>query len=134
MKRGRKIAIAVIIIAIVTVGIYLGLAYPSPVQSTPVSLSGILSSTDIPGAINWPNSQMQVSITLTSVSAVWGYEIRDAADTVHNSSLSIDTSTTTITTPWLDITGPYTITVFCALGSLEGIVTVYARGIPFVTP
>ncbi|MFX1300186.1 MAG: hypothetical protein ACFFAL_07395 [Promethearchaeota archaeon] len=131
MKTGKKFAIGIIIIVIISAGIYLGLAFPSPVQSTPVSLTGILSSTNIPGAINWPNSQMQVTITLTSVTAVWGYEIRDASDTVLNASLSIDTSTTTITTPWLDITGAYTITIICALGSLEGTVTVYARGFPF---
>ena len=134
MKTGKKIATGIIIIVIIFAGIYLGLAFPSPVQSTPVNLTGLLSSTDIPGAINWPNSQMQVTITLTSVSAVWGYEIRDAANNVLNASLSIDTSTTTVTTPWLDIAGPYTITIICALGSLEGTVTVYARGFPFITP
>ena len=133
MKTRKKVAIGIIIIVIISAGIYLGLAFPSPVHSTPVSLTGFLSSTNIPGAINWPNSQMQVTITLTSVTAVWGYEIRDAADTVLNASLSIDTATTTVTTPWLDITGTYTITIFCALGSLEGTVTVYARGFPFIT-
>ncbi|MDO8125072.1 MAG: hypothetical protein Q6364_11920 [Candidatus Hermodarchaeota archaeon] len=134
MKTGKKVAIGIIIIVIISAGIYLGLAFPSAVQSTPVSLTGVLSSTNIPGAINWPNSQMQVIITLTSVTAVWGYEIRDASNTVLNASLSIDTSTTTVTTPWLDITGTYTITIVCALGSLEGTVTVYARGFPFITP
>ncbi len=134
MKTGKKVAIGIIIIVIITAGIYLGLAVPSPVQSTPVSLSGVLSSTDIPGAINWPKSQIQVTITLTSVSAVWGYEIRDASNNLLNASLSIDTSTTTVTTPWLDITGTYTITIICALGSLEGTVSVYARGFPFITP
>ncbi len=134
MKTGKKVAIGIIIIVIISAGIYLGLAFPSPVQSTPVSLSGVLSSTNIPGTINWPNSQMQVTITLTSVTAVWGYEIRDASNAVLNASLSIDTSTTTVTTPWLDVSGSYTITIVCALGSLEGTVTVYARGFPFLTP
>ena len=134
MKTGKQVAIGIIIIVIISAGIYLGLAFPAPVQSTSVSLTGILSSTNIPGAINWPNSQMQVTITLTSVTAVWGYEIRDASDTVLNALLSIDTSTTTVTTPWFDITGSYTITIICALGSLEGTVTVYARGFPFITP
>ena len=134
MKTGKQVAIGIIIIVIISAGIYLGLAFPAPVQSTSVSLTGIVSSTNIPGAINWPNSQMQVTITLTSVTAVWGYEIRDASDTVLNALLSIDTSTTTVTTPWFDITGSYTITIICALGSLEGTVTVYARGFPFITP
>lgn len=47
---------------------------------------------------------MQVSIQLTSVSALWGYENRDAADNPIYFDLSISTSTNTITTPWLNAT------------------------------
>jgi hypothetical protein len=133
MGKAGKIAIAIIVIIIISSGIYLGLAYPFPVQSQTVNLSGIISQTDITGMVGWPNSQIQVTITLTSVTAIWGYEIRNALDDVINSQVSIDSTNTTMTTPWLNLAGPFTITVTCALGELEGTVTVYARGVPFIT-
>ena len=133
MGKAVKIAGAIIAIVIISAGIYLGLAYPFPVQSQAVNLSGIISQTDITGVVGWPNSQIQVTITLTSVTAIWGYEIRDASDNPIHTHGSIDTTTTTVTSPWLDFSGSYTITVTCALGELEGTVTVYARGVPFIT-
>jgi len=129
----RNVAIAIILIIVIGTGIYFGLAYPFPVQSTPVNLTGILTQTDIPVVINWPNAQMQVSIHLTSVTAIWGFEIRDASNTFVDGDLSIATSTTTITTPWLDASGTYTIIITC-IGDLEGAVTVFARGWPFIPP
>ncbi|MHA2427722.1 MAG: hypothetical protein ACXADB_06840 [Candidatus Hermodarchaeia archaeon] len=131
----RNAAIAIVFIAMVSVGIYFGLAYPFPVQSTPISLTGILTQEDIPGIIIWPNSQIQVTIHLTSVTAIWGFEIRDAADNPipGGTQVGIATSTTTVTTPWLDATGSYTIIITC-IGDLEGTVTVVARGWPFITP
>ena len=128
----RNAVIAIVVIVLVSAGVYFGLAYPFPVQSTPVSLTGILTQEDIPGVINWPNAQMQVTIHLTSVTAIWGFEIRDAADNPIHAQGGIATSTTTITTPWLDITGSYTIIITC-IGDLEGTVTVIARGWPFIT-
>ncbi len=76
---------------------------------------------------------MQVSIQLTSVSAIWGYEIRDAADNPIDFDLSISISNTTVTTTWLDATGSCTIIITC-IGNLEGTVTVFARGWPFFNP
>lgn len=128
----RNIAIAIILIVVISAGLYFGLAYPFPVQSTPISLTGIITQEDIPVTITWPNAQMQVSIHLTTVTAIWGYEIRDASNGFVNGLVSIDTSTTTITTPWLDASGSYTIIITC-IGDLEGTVTVFARGWPFIT-
>lgn len=82
--------------------------------------------------IAWPNTQMQVSIQLTSVSAIWSYEIRDVSNAYVYGEASISTSTTTKTTPWLDASGSYTITITC-VGNMEGSVTVFARGWPFIT-
>jgi hypothetical protein len=128
----RNAAIAIVLIVVIGVSLYLGLAYPLPVQSTPISLTGIITQDTIPVTISWPNTQMQVSFQLTSVSAIWGYEIRDAADNPINWNLTISTSTITFTTPWLDASGSYTIIITC-LGNLEGSVTVLARGWPFIT-
>lgn len=128
----RNAAIAIVVIVIASVSIYFGLAYPFPVQSTPVSLTGVLTQEDVPVTINWPNAQMQVSIQLTSASAIWGFEIRDASNTPIFANASISVSSTTSTTPWLDATGSYTIIITC-IGDLEGTVTVLARGWPFIT-
>ena len=128
----RNIAIAIILIVVISTGVYFGLAYPFPVQSTPISLTGIFTQEDIPVTIMWPNAQMQVSIHLSSVTAIWGYEIRDASNSFVYGLASIDTSTTTIITPWLDASGSYTIIITC-IGDLEGTVTVFARGWPFIT-
>ncbi len=133
MGKAVKIAGAIVAVVIISAGIYLGLAYPFPLQSQAVNLSGIISQTDISGVIGWPNSQIQVTISLTSVTAIWGYEIRDASNNLIRAHGSIDTTTTTVTSPWLDLSGSYVITVTCALGELEGTVTVYARGAPFIT-
>lgn len=132
-KRTKTILIVIAFIVIISVGTYLGLAYPFPVHSQPVSLSGILSTTDFTMNIAWPNSQMQVIVQLTSVSAFWGYDIRDASNNLWFSEGSIDTSTTIKVTPWQPASGVYTITVTC-VGNLDGTVTVLARGVPFVTP
>ncbi|MFX1577218.1 MAG: hypothetical protein ACFFCF_08580 [Promethearchaeota archaeon] len=129
----RNAAIAIVIIVIAGVSIYFGLAYPFPVQSTAISLTGIITQETIPVTISWPNTQMQVSIQLTSVSAIWGYEIRDAADNPIDFDLSISISNTTVTTTWLDATGSCTIIITC-IGNLEGTVTVFARGWPFFNP
>ncbi|MFX0167823.1 MAG: hypothetical protein ACFE89_08935 [Candidatus Hodarchaeota archaeon] len=131
-KTARNAIIVVIVIVVISTGIYLGLAYPFPVYSQPVELTGILSETDFDVNIGWPNTQMRIQITLTSVSAIWGYEVRDSTDTYIIGNASISTSTTTITSPWFDASGIYTITVVC-IGSLEGTVTIYARGTPFIT-
>ncbi len=128
----RNIAIAIILIVAISTGVYFGLAYPFPVQSTPISLTGILTQEDIPVTIMWPNAQMQVSIHLSSVTAVWAWEIRDASNNFVDGEVNIDTSTTTITTPWHDASGSYTIIITC-IGDLEGTVTVFARGWPFIT-
>lgn len=128
----RNVAIAVVLIVVISASVFFALAYPFPVQSTPISLTGILTQTDIPVVINWPNAQMQVSIHLTSVSAIWGFEIRDASNTLIHAQAGIDTSTTTVTTPWLDATGAYTVIITC-IGDLEGTVTIFARGWPFIT-
>jgi hypothetical protein len=127
----RNVVIAVILIVIITAGVYLGLSYPFPAQSTPISLSGIITQEDIPVTITWPNAQMQVSIHLSSVTALWGFEIRDASNNYVHGQASIDTSTTTVTTPWLDASGSYMIIITC-VGDLEGTVTVFARGWPFI--
>jgi hypothetical protein len=128
----RNATIAIVLIMVIGVSVYFGLAYPFPVQSTPISLTGIITQEEIPVTISWPNTQMQVVFQLTSVSAIWGYEIRDAADNPINYNLTISTSTTTFTTPWLDATGSYTIIITC-IGNLEGSVTVFARGWPFIS-
>ncbi|MFX1539168.1 MAG: hypothetical protein ACFFBX_00105 [Promethearchaeota archaeon] len=133
MGKAAKIAGAIVAIVIISAGIYLGLAYPFPIQSQAINLSGIISQTDITGVVGWPNSQIQVTITLTSVTAIWGYEIRDASNNLIDGLGSIDITTTRVDSPWLDLSGSYTITVTCALGELEGTVTVYARGVPFIT-
>jgi hypothetical protein len=132
MVRKRNVAIAVVLIVVIGAGIYFGLAYPFPVLSQPISLTGILTQTDIPVAITWPNAQMQLSIHLTSVTAIWGFEIRDASNNYVYGQAGIATSTTTITTPWLDASGSYTIIITC-IGDLDGTVTVFARGWPFIT-
>jgi hypothetical protein len=129
--RTRNVAIAIMLIVVISSGIYLGLASPFPVQSTPISLTGIITQEDIPVTITWPNVQMQVSIHLTSVTAVWAYEIRDASNNFVHGNATISTSATTITTPWLDVSGSYTIIITC-IGDLEGTVTVFARGWPFI--
>ncbi|MFX1319166.1 MAG: hypothetical protein ACFE9D_01550 [Promethearchaeota archaeon] len=128
----RNAAIAIILIIVISTGVYFGLAYPFPVQSTPISLTGIITQEDIPVTISWPNAQMQVSIHLSSVTAIWSYEIRDASNAFVYGEVTIATSTTTITTPWLDASGSYTIIITC-IGNLEGTVTVFARGWPFIT-
>ena len=128
----RNIAIAIILIVVISTSVYFGLAYPFPVQSTPISLTGIITQENIPVTINWPNAQMQVSIHLSSVTAVWAWEIRDASNNFVDGAVNIDTTTTTITTPWHDASGAYTIIITC-IGNLEGTVTVFARGWPFIT-
>lgn len=128
----RNIAIAIVLIVVISTGLYLGLAYPFPIQSTPITLSGILTQTEIPVIINWPNSQLQVHIQLFSVSAIWSYEIRNSTNNIIDFNLGIDTSTTIVITPWLDSTGIHTIIINC-IGNLEGTVTVFARGVPFIT-
>ena len=129
----RNVAIAIVLIVVISVSLYFGLAYPFPVYSENIELTGILTQTDIPVVITWPNMQMQVSIHLSSVSAIWGYEIRDADNNWVTGNASISISTTTITSPWLDASGTYTIIITC-IGNLEGTVTIYARGWPFITP
>lgn len=126
----RNAAIAIVLIVVIGAGIFLGLAYPFPVQTTPVSLTGILTQEDIPTVIGWPNSQMQVIIQLSTVSAIWSWEIRDASDTYLVGAVGISTST--VTTPWYEASGSYTIRITC-IGTLEGTVTVVARGFPFIT-
>ena len=129
----RNVAIAIILIVVIGASLYFGLAYPFPVYSENIELTGILTQTDIPVVISWPNMQMQVVIHLSSVSAIWGYEIRDADNNWVTGQAGIATSTTTVMTPWLDASGTYTIIITC-IGNLEGTVTIYARGWPFITP
>ncbi len=117
---------------VIGAGIYFGLAYPFPVLTQSISLTGILSQTDIPVVITWPNAQMQLVIDLTSVTAIWGFEIRDASNNYVHGQIGIATSTTRIETPWLVASGSYTITITC-IGDLDGTVTVFARGWPFIT-
>ncbi|MFX1565102.1 MAG: hypothetical protein ACFFCH_03845 [Promethearchaeota archaeon] len=132
MVRKRNVAIAVVLIVVIGAGIYFGLAYPFPVLTQSISLTGILSQTDIPVVITWPNAQMQLVIDLTSVTAIWGFEIRDASNNYVHGQIGIATSTTRIETPWLVASGSYTITITC-IGDLDGTVTVFARGWPFIT-
>lgn len=127
----RNVAIAIVLIVVITAGLYLGLAYTFPVQSAPVILSGILTQTEISVFINWPNSQLQVHIQSISVSAIWSYEIRNSPNNIIDFNLGIDTSTTFVITPWLASTGIHTIIKNCR-GNLEGIVTVFACGVPFI--
>ncbi len=117
---------------VISAGIYFGLAYPFPVLSQSVSLTGILSQTEISVVITWPNAQMKLIITLTSATAIWGFEIRDASNNYVHGQAGISTSTYTIETPWLDASGSYTIFITC-IGDLDGMVTVFARGWPFIT-
>ncbi|MFX1508865.1 MAG: hypothetical protein ACFFBR_01030 [Promethearchaeota archaeon] len=132
MVRKRNVAIAIVLIVVISAGIYFGLAYPFPVLSQSVSLTGILSQTEISVVITWPNAQMKLIITLTSATAIWGFEIRDASNNYVHGQAGISTSTYTIETPWLDASGSYTIFITC-IGDLDGMVTVFARGWPFIT-
>ena len=129
----RTALIAIVFIAIISVGVILVLASPLPVVNQQVSTSGILTETDIFFTVGWPNSQVQVEITLTSVSAIWAYDIRDSEGTLLYLDGSISVSTTTMYSPWVDASGRCSVTIACT-GFLEGAITVYARGPPFVTP
>jgi hypothetical protein len=131
MSAKKKAAIVIIVCVIIgSVGVYLGLAYPFPVRTHPVSLSGI-ASTDLPVYVGWPNAQIQVMFDFTTVIGIWGYEVYDGSNTMIYNGIFLTSAS--LNTPWLDAVGPCTVTVYCG-GTLEGSVTILARGVPFITP
>ena len=127
----KKIIIVVALIAIIGVGLYLGLAYPFPVLSQPINISG-LSAQTFTVAILFPNTQMQVTIELTSASALWSYVIKDSSGNTVYSQSGLSTSPGSYGSPWLTASGVYNITVTC-FGTMTGHLIVTARGPPFVT-
>lgn len=132
-KKGRtvKIAAVVALIAVICVGVYLGLAWPGPIYTQPFSFSGATSQT-YSVVIGFPKSQVQLVVELSAASAFWGYEIRNSTGDVIGALGGLATSPGTYASVWLNAGGSCTVTITC-LGSLTGTFTVLGRGIPFTT-
>ena len=135
MNKTVKIVLVVALIIIVPTGIWLGLAAPSPVLSAPVNASGFgvaFSTYDV--VVGLPKTQMQVVVEVTNIVALsGGVSILNATgDLVESLAFS---TTGTFATPWFNAAGGYNITVYASTigtASIEGHLTVYARGPPFV--
>jgi hypothetical protein len=132
-KTGRavKIVAVVALIAVICVGVYVGLAWPTPIYSQPFSFSGATSQT-YSVAIGFPKSQIQVVIELSAASALWNYEIKNSSGDVIGAAMGLATSPGTYASVWLNAAGSCTVTIIC-VGSLTGTLTVLGRGMPFTT-
>ncbi len=136
MNKTMKIILAVALIVIVPTGIYLGLAYPSVVLSSPVNASGfMIAGQTYEVVIGFPKAQMQVVAEVTSFAGLTGGII--ISDSLGNTIESIAFSGTgTFATTWFNAAGAYNVTVYASLfitSSIIGQVTVYARGSPFIS-
>lgn len=87
----KKILLVIALIAVIGVGVYLGLAYPLPVFHQSINISG-LSAQTFSVVILIPNTQIQVTIELTSASAIWGYTITDSGGSNVYSQSGLSTS------------------------------------------
>ena len=135
MNKTVKIVLVVALIIIVPTGIWLGLAAPSAVLSAPVNASGLgVAFSTFELVVGLPKTQMQVVMEVTNIVALaGGVSIYNATgDLVQSLAFS---STGTFATPWFNVAGGYNITVFASTigtATIEGHLTVYARGPPFV--
>jgi hypothetical protein len=135
MKKNVKIILVVALIIIVPTGVWLGLAAPGVVLSAPVNASGFgvaFSTFDV--VVGWPKTQMQVVMEVTDIVALGGGVtiLNSTGDLVESLSFS---TTGTFATLWFNAAGGYNITVYASTigtASIEGQLTVYARGPPFV--
>jgi hypothetical protein len=135
MKKNMKIVLVVALIIIVPTGVWLGLAAPSAVLSAPVNASGFgVAFSTYELVVGLPNTQMQVVMEVTDIVALsGGVTILNATGDLVE-SLSFNTAGT-FATPWFNAAGGYNITVYASTigtASIEGQLTVYARGPPFV--
>jgi hypothetical protein len=136
LKKSVKIVLVVALCIIVPTGIWLGLAYPSVVLSQPVNASGFgvaFQTHDV--VIGFPKTQMQVVVEVTNLVALGaGVTILNSTgDLVESLAFS---STGTFATTWFNAAGGYNITVYASTigtATIEGHITVYARGPPFIT-
>lgn len=135
MKKSVKIVLVVALCIIVPTGIWLGLAYPNAVLSAPVNASGLgVAYSTYELVVGLPNTQLQVVVEVTNIVALGaGVSILNSTgDLVESLAFS---STGTFATPWFNAVGGYNITVFASTigtATIEGHITVYARGPPFV--
>jgi hypothetical protein len=136
MNKTFKIILAVALIVIVPTGIYLGLALPGPVLSSDVNASGLFVAwQEYDVIIGFPKTQMQVIVEVTDIVALGGgISIYDSnGDLVESIAFS---GTGTFGTSWINAVGGYNVTVYASTigtASIEGHITIYARGYPFVS-
>lgn len=136
MNKTLKIIIAAAIIVLVPTGIYLGLALPSTVLSSPVNASGLfVAYQEYDVYIGFPKTQMQVVVEVTTLVALGGgiSIINSTGGLVDSITFS---GTGTFGTSWINAVGGFNVTVYAStLGTatIEGHITVYARGYPFIS-
>jgi hypothetical protein len=132
-KKGRtvKIAAVIVIVVIVCTGVYLGLAWPAPIYSQPFNFSGAATQS-YSVSIGFPKSQVQVVVELTAATAAWSFQIKNSTGDLIATMGGLAINPGTYASAWVDAAGSCTVVINC-VGSLTGTVTVFGRGIPFVT-
>jgi hypothetical protein len=131
----KKIVLVVGLIGAIILGgagVYLFLALPGPVFSTSIDTTGVLVTETYDVTLGFPKSQMQVSLELSSTPLFWAIDVHNSTDHLIYSNI-LSTSPGTYTSIWFNAPpGSYRIEVGWT-GTLTVRITVFARGVPFVT-
>jgi hypothetical protein len=130
LRRTTGILIGVIGV-VAALSAYMVAAYPTTLYENDIVLTLGYTSQDIPISVNWPKTQVRVTLNVHQSFAVWNVTIYDAANHVvwtHSSSGA--TSQIIISSDWQPLSGDGVVRVR-PLGHFNATVTVEAKGQPW---
>lgn len=123
------ILVGVTVALAVVVG-YLVAAYPTTVYQQDIILTLGYTTQDIPFGVNWPKSQVQVTLTIYQSFALWNITIRDSHTNVIWTHTGGATGQILISSGWQPASGSGEITVR-TLGNFNATVTIETKGPPW---
>ena len=130
MRRTAGILIGVIGVLVV-ISVYMVAAYPTTLYENDIVLTLGYTSQDIPISVNWPKTQVRVTLNVHQSFAVWNDTMYDTGNLVvwtHSSSGA--TSQIIISSDWQPLSGDGVVRVR-PLGHFNATVTVDTKGQPW---
>ena len=128
-RRNAGILVGVIIVLAVVVG-YLAAAYPTTIYQHDIILTLGYTTQDIPFSVNWPKSQVQVTLNIHQSFALWNVTIYDSQNHVIWTHTGGATGQIIISSDWQPMSGNGKVTVR-TLGNFNVTVTIETKGQPW---
>ena len=132
----KKLIAIVLIVAVIGggIGVYMFLALPAPIFTTTVNVYGNAGENVGTFTVSLPNSQIQLTVEVTTNTGTYWITVHQG---IHPITTEIyDTyglpASGSVTSPWFDATGVCTLYLAGDHGDFSVIITVYARGVPFI--